>query len=95
MTHFHDPPHDPPHDLPDELLDDDTLDGMLASTDDVLRSSLAQILAPPADLETRVGSGAAAGLMSRSLVGTAGDLLTVGWRTVRFLIVDPDEEARP
>lgn len=85
--------------LDDEALDDEALDGMLAAGDGALRSSLAQILAPPADLETRIGTGAAAGLMNRSLVGTAGDLLMVGWHTVRFLFTDAphdsSEEARP
>lgn len=85
-------PHHHPHPRPvgdEESWSDDEIDGILASTDDALRSSLAQILAPPADFETRVGPGAAAGLMNRSIVGTLGDLLLVGWQTVRFLAVDP------
>lgn len=94
--------HRPDHPLPadesvrgrtdEQTWSDDELDGLLAAGEDDLRASLAQILAPPADFETRVAPGAAAGLMNRSIVGTAGDLLLVGWQTLRFLVLDPPDE---
>ena len=72
--------------------DDDDIDAQLAATDDVLAGSLAQLLAPPADLEARTQSRVTTSLMSRSLLGTGADLLSVGWQTVRLLWIDPDEE---
>lgn len=65
--------------------DDAALDAELALTEDVLHTSLAQLLAAPADLEARTQSSVTTNLMSRSLLGTGADLLTVGWETVRFL----------
>lgn len=78
-----------PQSADDETWSEDELDGLLASGEDDLRSSLAQILAPPADFASRIGSGAAEGLMNRSIVGTTGELLLVGWQTLRFLVADP------
>lgn len=69
--------------------DDVALDAELAATDDVLQRSLAQLLAPPADLETRTQDQVTNSLMSRSLLGTGADLLTVGWQTLRLLFSEP------
>jgi len=79
---------------------DAELDAELERTDDLLQRSLAQLLAPPADLEARTQNQVATSLMSRSLLGTGADLLTVGWQTVRFLFSqqddpDTDEEVAP
>lgn len=75
-----------PHDV---ALDETDLDAELAATELLLGDSLAQLLAPPADLETRTRRDAASTLMGRSLLGVGTDLLTVGWQTLRFLTTDP------
>jgi len=67
----------------------DDLDVELAATDPGLASSLAQLLAAPADLERRTQTQVTDSLLQRSFLGTASDVLTVGWRTIRFLVSDP------
>lgn len=70
--------------------DDGAIDAELAATDDILQRSLAQLLAPPADLETRTQDQVTNSLMSRSLLGTGADLLTVGWQTLRLMFADSE-----
>jgi hypothetical protein len=88
-------------DFPSGPAPDDELDAELARTDDVLGRSLAQLLTAPAALEARTRSQVTTSLMSRSLLGTGADLLTVGWLTARFLFSQPetdqndDEEVTP
>jgi len=84
-------------DLPPHSGDDPgdvALDRELAETDDLLHGSLAQLLSAPADLGAKTQTRAASHLMSRSLLGTGADLLTVGWHTLRLLFADgePDDE---
>lgn len=82
--------------MKDEMASDETttengtIDAELAATDDVLQRSLAQLLAPPADLEARTEDHVANSLMSRSLLGTGADLLTVGWQTLRLMFTEPE-----
>ncbi|HQF94017.1 MAG TPA: hypothetical protein PLS46_07640 [Microthrixaceae bacterium] len=71
---------------------DADLESELAATDNVLHRSLAQLLAPPADLESRTQDHVANSLMSRSLLGTGADLLTVGWQTLRLMWSEPEPE---
>lgn len=78
---------------PDDL---DEVDHELAATDHLFTASLAHILAPPADLEQRTNITIAESLLSRSALGTAADLLTVGWHTLRFLAqTQPDNPPEP
>lgn len=72
---------------------DADLESELAATDNVLHRSLAQLLAPPADLESRTQDHVANSLMSRSLLGTGADLLTVGWQTLRLMWSEPEPDA--
>lgn len=74
---------------------DADLESELAATDNVLHRSLAQLLAPPADLESRTQDHVANSLMSRSLLGTGADLLTVGWQTLRLMWSEPEPEPEP
>lgn len=78
----------------DRHLDEEAaLDRDLAATDDArLRTSLAQLLTAPADLETRTQHQVTNSLLNRSVLGTGADLLTVGWQTVRLLFTDPEDE---
>lgn len=80
---------------PDDL---DDVDNELAATDHLFTDSLAHILAPPADLEQRTNVTIAQSLLNRSALGTAADLLTVGWHTVRLLArthpENPSEHSR-
>lgn len=91
-------------DLPD-LPDLDTglsadeeaaLDAELAATDD-LTVELAQLFEVPADLRRRTAVEVTDGLLARSSLSAAVDLVALGWRTVRFLagppaIADTSEE---
>ncbi|MFN8051195.1 MAG: hypothetical protein U0Q22_07170 [Acidimicrobiales bacterium] len=86
----HDPRHDPDHELGPELSPE--LEAELAATDAGLQESLAQLLRSPADLETRTRHQVSSSLISRSLLGTCSELLTVGWETMRFLVTEPTEE---
>ena len=72
--------------------DNGDIDADLEATDVLLHDSLAQLFRPPADLETRTQRHVATSLMSRSFLGTASDLLTVGFHTLRLLLSPNDEE---
>lgn len=65
--------------------EDRELDAALAESEGALTGSLAQLLSPPADLGSRTHTHVATNLMSRSLLGSCADLLTVGWRTAQVL----------
>ena len=77
---------------------DAELERELAATDDLLVLPMAHLAGPPADLGARTQTRAAEALMRRSVLGTAADLLGVGWQTMRILFGEDeheDEDDRP
>lgn len=89
---------------PDPVLsaeDEAALDAELAATETVT-AELAQLFEVPADLGRRTTVEVTDGLLARSSLSAAVDLVALGWRTVRFLTsspdprpVDPQQEATP
>ena len=87
----------------DHLLDrpllaaDDDLDAELDATE-ALGAELAQLLVPPPDLERRTTAVVTDGLLARSTMSAAVDLLGTGWRVLRLFAPRADEsdgEHRP
>ena len=78
----------------DELLalTDEALDRALEQTDHLWSASLADLLSAPADLAERTAEEVRQALLDRSTVVAAGDLLSVGWNTLRILFADTERD---
>lgn len=68
------------------------LDAELAATDARFGDELAQLLRVPADLQQRTTVEVNDGLLARSSLSTAVDLVGLGWRTIRLLAANPSGE---
>gem|GEM_PF-4776524 len=79
----------------DDLADPE-LDAALAETE-AFGSDLARLLVPPSDLEARTAAVVTDGLLARSTLSAAVDLLGTGWRVFRLWAprADEGEEAAP
>ena len=60
-----------------------------------LADSLAQLMQIPADLEARTSVSVAGSIRERSVLGTATDLLAVGWQTLGILAPAPPAPPAP
>lgn len=69
-----------------ETLSPEALDEALAATDARWGADLAILLAAPDDLTARCAEDVRAALLTRSVVATGTDLLSVGWQTIRLLL---------
>jgi hypothetical protein len=95
-SEFH---HEGPHDEGDlDAASEAHLDAELDESEQMLRAQigggLAELLSAPADLASRTAAGVGDALLTRSTLGAALDLLSVGWHTVRYLAGDPDPTSR-
>lgn len=91
---MHEPLKPIPRELQDSLEEHDLvggepiadIDGELSATPPVLAASLAQFLAPPADLDTRTSHNVRGEIHASSELSILTDLLFVGWRTLVCLV---------
>ena len=74
-----------------ETLSPEALDEALAATDARWGADLAILLAAPEDLTARCAEDVRAALLTRSVVATGTDLLSVGWQTIRLLLSSDPE----
>ena len=78
-----------------ETLSPEALDDALAATDTRWGADLAILLAAPEDLTTRCAEDVRAALLTRSVVATSTDLLSVGWQTIRLLLSSDPRGTEP
>jgi len=76
-----------------EALSDEALDRALAQTDHLWSSSLADLLSVPDDLAERTAEEVRQTLLDRSTIVAAGDLVAVGWHTLRILFANSERDS--
>lgn len=81
-----------PEPLSPEFLSPEALDRALAQTDHLWSSSLAALLSAPDDLAARTADEVRQTLLDRSTIVAAGDLVAVGWHTLRILFAESERE---
>lgn len=65
------------------------LDDALTATDHLWGDRLALILEAPIDLAQRTKEDVREALLTRSVMAAGGDLLSLGWNTMRLIFGDP------
>ncbi len=85
---------DPQFEVPADRGTIHELDDALTATDDLWGDRLALILEAPVDLAERTKEDVREALLTRSVMAAGGDLLSLGWNTMRVIFGDPAPDRR-